>query len=87
MQKPLIDQLITELFKLEVIDFIGLAKLMGVEIVERNKEEVLPTEEIIANILNEFETLSNTKKKEIIKICKAANKKVKKNGNRTKNRN
>ena len=70
----LFDSFTKELFKMEVVNFIGLAKLLGVEIAIRDQDQLRAMEDIIADILNEFMKLSNTKKKEIIKLCKQANK-------------
>lgn len=70
----LFDSFTKELFKMEVVNFIGLAKLLGVEIAMRDQDQLRAMEDIIADILNEFMKLSNTKKKEIIKLCKQANK-------------
>ena len=70
----LFDSFTKELFKMEVVNFIGLAKLLGVEIAIRDQDQLRAMEDIIADILNEFMKLSNAKKKEIIKLCKQANK-------------
>ena len=85
----LLDNFTKELFKMEPINFIGLAKLMSVPIANEDGDELRKMEEIVAEILNEFDRLSNGKKKEILKICKQANKNLKKgdkDGNRTKKR-
>ena len=76
-----------EMFKMQVVDFIGLAKILGVEIADREQDKLRPMEDIVAGILNGFTELSNTKKKEILKLCKQANKNKRGNynGNRTKN--
>lgn len=75
-----------ELFKLHPIDFIGIAYMFGVDISGIKKEDGFDIEEASYRILKKFTELSKDKQKEIVKICRLANKNRKgsdKDGNRT----
>lgn len=76
-----------ELFKLRPIDFIGLAYMFGVDISGVKKDGNFDIEEASYRILKKFTELSKEKQKEMVKICRLANKNNKesdKNGNRSK---
>lgn len=59
------------IIKLEPLEYFGAVRLMGVTIFDENGE-VRPVETMTLEAVNKFTTLSTTKKKEIIKLCKEA---------------
>ena len=64
-------KLINLILKMEVVEFIGLAKLLGVSIIE--KDEPIPFTDVLDNILIKFHQLNSKKKKEIIKLIEKSN--------------
>ena len=78
------DEFVKEVVKMRPIDFLGVATLLGVSLAEQDKSR--DPKEIFNDIITKFETLTTKKQKEIIKLCKQANKNNRgvKNGNRTK---
>lgn len=73
MNDKLFDNFTREVFKMEPINIIGLSKIFGVKITNDEENALRPVEEIIADLFNGFNKLSSTKKKEILKLCKYAN--------------
>lgn len=81
-----------ELFKMQdgelgTLNFFGVAQLLSVEILDDNRKDMRDVVDIVVDILNQFSSLSNRKKKEILKLCKDGNrfaktsqKKLKKRG-------
>lgn len=68
-----------ELFKMQdgelgTLNFFGVAQLLSVEILDDNKRDMRDVVDIVVDILNRFSSLSNRKKKEIIRLCKDGNK-------------
>lgn len=70
--------------KLEVQEFIGLAKILKVQLVEEiNSEATEPSERytardfsaVLEDVLHNFESVDRARKREIIQILKAATKK------------
>ena len=74
-------QLIDLISKMEPLDFAGLAKLLGVQIVEINetaeneKEKFTPRSftDVFSDIMVKFEKLNRTRKREILKLIKKSN--------------
>lgn len=75
-------QLIEMICKMQPIEFAGLARLLGVQILEPNSN--LESEEdkkyqprsfadVLADVLVAFEKLNRTRKREIIKLVKQSN--------------
>ena len=62
--------------KLEAVEFIGLAKLLGVELLEG--EELRPMGDIVDNIMAKFSKLSRKKRRELKEIVCAAGRRIKK---------
>lgn len=83
-EDELFESFTKQVFKMNTINFIGISKLMGVKLANDTGDSLRPMEDIVADIFNAFAPLSNSKKKEIIKLCKQANKSGGKNGNRAK---
>lgn len=84
MDNKYFDKFAKEVLKMEPINFFGIAKLMCVQVSLEGETSLRPVEDIIADIFNKFAELSNKKQKEILKLCKDANRSGK-NGHRTKN--
>ena len=62
--------------KLEAIEFIGLAKLLGVELLEG--EELRPMGDIVEDIMVKFSKLNRKKRRELKQIVRAAGRRNKK---------
>ena len=66
--------------KMEPLEFAGLAKLLGVAIVEDNpdkeaEQKVVPRSftDVFADVMAKFDKLGRSKKREIIKLVKKSN--------------
>ena len=59
-----------DIAKLEAVEFIGLAKLLGVELLEG--EELRPMGDIVDDIMFKFSKLNRKKRRELKKIVSAA---------------
>ena len=69
-----------DIAKLEAIEFIGLAKLLGVELLEGKgeNEKLRPMGDIVDDIMVKFSKLNRNKRRELGKIVRAAGRRVKK---------
>lgn len=81
------DKFVKEVVKMRPIDFYGVATLLTIPLAEQDKAR--DTMVIFDEMITKFESLTTEKQKEIIKLCKQANKNSRgvKNGNRTKTAN
>lgn len=74
-------QLIEQICKMEPLEFAGLARLLGVQIVELNdestdeKSKYKPRSftDIISEVLDKYEKLNRVRKREILKLIKKSN--------------
>lgn len=66
-------KLINLIIKMEIVEFIGLAKLLGVSLLKEN--DPLPFTDVLDAILIKFHQLNSKKKKEIIKLVEKSNRK------------
>ena len=69
------------IIKMEPLDFAGLARLLGVDIVEENPDKESENKivarsftDVFADVMAKFNRLDRTKKREIIRLVKKANK-------------
>lgn len=69
-----------DIAKLEAVEFIGLAKLLGVELLEGKgeNEKLRPMGNIVDDIMVKFSKLNRNKRRELKKIVRAAGRRVKK---------
>lgn len=92
--KP-IEQLINLIPKLEAVEFMGLARVLKVPVIEeadmtaeKIEDKYKPREfsDVFSDILSNFNKLNRARKREILKLVKVAssNPKVKKNAGNTK---
>ena len=65
-----------DIAKLEAVEFIGLAKLLGVELLEG--EELRPMGDIVEDIMAKFSKLNRKKRRELKQIVCAAGRRIKK---------
>lgn len=65
-----------DIAKLEAVEFIGLAKLLGVELLEG--EELRPMGDIVEDIMTKFSKLNRKKRRELKEIVRAAGRRTKK---------
>lgn len=65
-----------DIAKLEAVEFIGLAKLLGVELLEG--EELRPMGDIVEDIMAKFSKLNRKKRRELKQIVRAAGRRIKK---------
>lgn len=70
-----IDKLIQIIPKLELMDFIGLARLLRVELVEKVDDKIEPRDftVVLDDTLKAYQNASRDKKREILRIVKKAN--------------
>lgn len=69
-----------DIAKLEAVEFIGLAKLLGVKLLEGKgeNEKLRPMGDIVNDIMVKFSKLNRNKRRELGKIVRAAGRRVKK---------
>jgi hypothetical protein len=65
-----------DIAKLEAVEFIGLAKLLGVELLEG--EELRPMGDIVDDVMVKFSKLNRKKRRELKRIVHAAGRRIKK---------
>lgn len=70
-----IDKLIQIIPKLELMDFIGLARLLRIELVEKKDDKLEPRDftDVLDDTLKAYQSASRDKKREILRIVKKAN--------------
>lgn len=68
------------IIKMEPLEFAGLAKLLGVSIVEDNpdkeaEQKIVPRSftDVFADVMAKFSALGRTRKREILKLIKKSN--------------
>lgn len=74
-------QLIEQICKMEPLEFAGLARLLGVQIVELNEESTDEKNkykprsftDVISEVLDKYEKLNRVRKREILKLIKKSN--------------
>lgn len=73
-------QLMDQITKMEPLEFAGLARLLGVSIVEDNpdkeaEKKVIPRSfsDVLADVMAKFSGLGRNRKREIIKLVKKSN--------------
>lgn len=72
------DIFMEHLFKLDVVEFIGVAKMLGIDVVSDPKDFEAPGKEfpeVFAEILDKFNALDRRKQRNLLKIMKKAGKK------------
>ena len=65
-----------DIAKLEAVEFIGLARLLGVELLEG--EELRSMEDIVDDVMVKFSKLNRKKRRELKEIVRAAGRRIKK---------
>lgn len=73
-------QFLGDIAKLEAVEFIGLAKLLGVKLLEGKgeSEKLRPMGDIVNDIMVKFSKLNRNKRRELGKIVRAARRRDKK---------
>lgn len=73
-------QFLGDIAKLEAVEFIGLTKLLGVELLEGEgeSEKLRPMGDILDNVMIKFLKLNRNKRRELKKIVRAAGRIIKK---------
>ena len=73
-------QLMDQVTKMEPLEFAGLAKLLGVAIVEDNldkeaEKKVVPRSftDVLSDVMAKFSKLGRSRKREILKLVKKSN--------------
>jgi hypothetical protein len=74
------NEFLEDIAKLEAVEFIGLAKLLGVKLLEGKgeNEKLRPMGDIVNDIMVKFSKLNRSKRRELEKIVRAAGRRVKK---------
>ena len=74
-------QLIEQISKMEPVEFLGLARLLGVQVLEENKEAIGDKDkfkprsfaDVLEDVMAKFEKQNRGRKREIIKLVKKSN--------------
>lgn len=74
-------QLVDQICKMEPIEFAGLARLLGVQIVELNAESTNEKDkykprsfvDVLTEVIDKYEKLNRARKREILKLIKKSN--------------
>lgn len=74
-------QLIEQISKMEPVEFLGLARLLGVQVLEENKEAIEDKNkfkprsfaDVLEDVLAKYEKQNRSRKREIIKLVKKSN--------------
>lgn len=74
------NEFLEDIAKLEAIEFIGLAKLLGVKLLEGKgeSEKLRPMGDIVNDIMVKFSKLNRNKRRELGRIVRAARRRDKK---------
>lgn len=64
-----------QLLQLEPIEFIGVARILGVRLFDSDMMEPIPFEELFIRVLEEYKRLTRRQRKNLEKILRAATKK------------
>ena len=64
-----------QLLQLEPVEFIGVARILGVRLLNPDTIEPIPFEELFIRVLEEYKKLSRRQRKNLDKILRAATKK------------
>ena len=70
-------KLLEMVVKMQPIEFVGLAKLLGAQLIqekEDNKLEAKPFSDVLEDVLARFQKLNRQRKREILKLIKNSNK-------------
>lgn len=80
MNEKKTQQFLGDIAKLEAVEFIGLAKLLGVKLLEGKgeSEKLRPMGDIVNDIMVKFSKLNRNKRRELGKIVRAARRRDKK---------
>lgn len=74
-------QLIEQISKMEPVEFLGLARLLGVQVLEENKEATEDKDklkprsfaDVLEDVMAKFDKQNRGRKREIIKLVKKSN--------------
>ena len=70
------NEFLEDIAKLEAIEFIGLAKLLGVKLLEG--KELRSMGDIVNDVMAKFSKLNRKKRRELKEIVRAAGRRIKK---------
>ena len=73
MNEKKLERFQRELLQLEPIEFMGIAKILGVELFRKNeegKEEPIPFEEIYAAVVSKYVTLSRFQRRNLNRLLR-----------------
>lgn len=73
MNEKKLERFQRELLQLEPIEFMGIAKILGVELFRKNeegKEEPIPFEEIYAAVVSKYATLSRFQRRNLNRLLR-----------------
>ena len=74
------EKFLTQLSKLEPVEFIGVAHLCGARLLQEDNKTPRDFADILRDILNKYETLNRKKRRELEKILAHSNS-IKRGGN------
>lgn len=74
-------QLIEQISKMEPVEFLGLVRLLGVQVLEENKEAIEDKDkfkprsfaDVLEDVMAKFDKQNRGRKREIIKLVKKSN--------------
>ena len=80
MEQKIFEDFIRKVVKLDPIEFVGLAKILGTQMVDE-EGAIRPFNTVVNEMGNKFMTLNRKTRREIQKLLQVVAKKEKKNGN------
>ena len=68
------EKFIQKVIKLDPISFIGIAKILKVQIIEKVEEDLIPRDftEVFDDVMKNFDAASRKRKREILKLVEDA---------------
>lgn len=67
------DKIVKEILKLQTEEFLGVCKILGVSLVEKEEDKGRDFEDIWADVVDKLGGLNRVKRKNLMKLLRAAN--------------
>lgn len=67
------EKIVKEILKLQTEEFLGVCKILGVSLIEKEEDKERDFEDIWADVMDKLERLNRVKRKNLMKLLRAAN--------------
>ncbi len=67
------DKIVKEILKLQAEEFLGVCKILGVSLIEKEEDKERDFEDIWADVVDKLGGLNRVKRKNLMKLLRAAN--------------